>query len=945
MKLPWLLVALLLIASSSVSFLVDAQGVTGYTVRFAQLVHREGVSIPDVTTDQAAICGSASLCGSLTEEGMAQQVVVGNYARTRYNDASIVGASNAFFPLQTYSPSLLSSYAVAYSRTLQSSAAFLAGVFPNMNSFYPSIISANATTDLVLSTDSLPPVMLKRFVDKAGLEAVLAPVVDNLFSWTELQSAAGEAQFTGCTQSNRGQCAIRLYNLYQYYSSLGQLTTRPTLSAAASKLTTVQQAYFEYVFGYDASVPLQKQQGSMGQNIAEQLISNMRHYMTSSPSHKMVEYSTQDSVITPLAVTLGIADADPTAYSPAYSESYFVELLESNSAAGSYYAHAFRGAPTTAGSFSILPFTLRCMSEANVVYTATNNICPLNDFIRYIESTASSEADGACIVSQEQYEMLGCPTNNRLKSVSLNTYCDLYRVNCPNVACQPGYVLNAADLKCYLTAKGPSGEYNVRMAQVVHRHGARAPLVDFNVSEICGFEYPCSYLNGVGIDMLLSIGDYVRNRYNSLDVVESPFFESERYNSSLVYTRSTSLERTLQSAASFLHALFPDSRYFFPVIYSVNMTTDFLLNTDPMPPVMLKRWANDEGLSAALNPVVDSLFTWEELQAGAEEAYIGGTCVDYDLRWECALDVYDVGTSFKATNQLGDKPRLAAILPGATEVNTQYFFYIFAYNASLEMDRTQGTMAQNLAQEMLGNVYAHLLSPSYRLFEYSTHDTLVAPLGVTLGDQGHATMEVPYAHTYIMELLQDAGDDSYHIRILRGSPQDADNSGNFTFVQDSFTQHCIDEAGNTYEATNNVCPLEDFARFIDSTRPAVHKGYCVVDQTMYNNLDCPSSAFLGKPVPRYCQIYRIGCGDMACENGYVLAQDDLQCYPVDPNATTSTSTTLEPAVVPHSVPVPVPAAKRLSEARRRELAADIARGVADGTVFLAALGNQGETTA
>lgn len=350
---------------------------------------------------------------------------------------------------------------------------------------------------------------------------------------------------------------------------------------------------------------------------------------------------------------------------------------------------------------------------------------------------------------------------------------------------------------------------------------------------------------------------------NDLTIVEEAFCPSEGYNASLVYTRSTGLKLTLQGATSFLQVLFPDAEAFFLVVFSVNMTIDFLLNTDPMPPVVLKRWLNDAGLVRELNPMVDAYFSWGELQAVAEEAYWSGGCGDYGMRWQCVLDLYDIGLSFQAVGRLKDKPKLAAALPGVIAVDVQYYETAFGYDASVELDRTEGTVAQNLAQEILGNTQAHLASPSYKLFEHSTHDSMVAPLGVTFGDQGDDTMLPPFGATYQVELLQDSGDNSYHIRVLRGSPQET-TAGEYSYVDTGFTQRCINANGVEYIGAGNVCPLVDFIRLVDSTRPSVPNGFCIVDPALYDNMKCPPTVEAGLPVPYYCQIYRIACPLLSC---------------------------------------------------------------------------------
>lgn len=61
------------------------------------------------------------------------------------------------------------------------------------------------------------------------------------------------------------------------------------------------------------------------------------------------------------------------------------------------------------------------------------------------------------------------------------------------------------------------------------------------------------------------------------------------------------------------------------------------------------------------------------------------------------------------------------------------------------------------------------------MYEYSAHDTTVAPFAVALGDMSLAALNTSYGITYALELLQNTKDNSYHVRVIRGFPV-ADNS-------------------------------------------------------------------------------------------------------------------------------------------------------------------------
>ncbi|TPP42968.1 hypothetical protein CGC21_18640 [Leishmania donovani] len=112
--------------------------------------------------------------------------------------------------------------------------------------------------------------------------------------------------------------------------------------------------------------------------------------------------------------------------------------------------------------------------------------------------------------------------------------------------------------------------------------------------------------------------------------------------------------RTIQSATAFLRGLFQDD-YFYP--HRRGAVRDG------------RSWLDNPALYAALNP---------------------------------------------AAGRLDNATNLKAVYPGLMEVNAAWFKYVFSWNHTSKLDLTQGSASQNLAQTMLANINAHLLSPSYK---------------------------------------------------------------------------------------------------------------------------------------------------------------------------------------------------------------------------------------
>lgn len=885
----------------------QAQAGDDYQVVFSQVVHRHGSRNPDIyNSEREFLCGYEYPCGGLTGNGRLMMESFGDYLRARYNDATVV--DTPFFPSTSYNISTIYSRSTAAPRNLQSAESVLIKLFPDTATFNPAIQTVNKSLDVLLNVETMPRAFTRITVDTQLQEDTLGPVVSKYFTYAQLHAMAQQAHVVSeCSSSTHlYHCAWALHDVGMAFQAAGRLSEVPLLSDALPNLVAINTVAHRWVFGYDATSSTDKTQGTMAQPLAQELISNMRNYIAGKEtSVRLRQYTVHDTEIEALLTVFG--DQSDAAFTSVFGDSLQVELLKSKTD-GSYAVQVLRSVPSSpvpaSGSFTYTQQApqIKCLGASSATaYDATNNICILDDFARYVDSTKGTSSNSWCELPSSEFESLDCLTTS---GAPTNQYCALYRILCPATSCESGYVLNAADLSCVrLPSMSDCGSYKVIMSQVVHRHGARSPIITENTTEICGTEYPCGYLNEYGQEMMYAVGEYLRSRYNNVTIVDEPFFPFTKYNASLIYTRSTNLERTIQSAASVLAALFPSGKTFFPVIFSHNMTIDFLLNTDPMPPVLLKRHYDNDGLAELLNPVVDATITWEKLQIMADEGYYGGSCVDYAMRWQCAMDMYDIGTSFEAQHKLDDKPTLAAGIPALTRINGIYYEFVMKYNASVPLLREQGAMAQNLAQTLVSNIYAHLISPSYRMYEYSTHDSMVTPLGVTLGDQSFQTFTPQYGTTYIVELLERA-DSTKFVRILRGEPHYNETGDSYFFEETGFVQHCIDSQGQMYVAEDNICPLEDFVRMVDYSKPAVQDGYCVVNQTLYDRMKCPLTVDSPEWLSPDCELYRIACPSNSCPDGYILSAADYQCYGVSggttpPTSTTSTTTTtMQPETPP-----------------------------------------------
>lgn len=209
-----------------------------------------------------------------------------------------------------------------------------------------------------------------------------------------------------------------------------------------------------------------------------------------------------------------------------------------------------------------------------------------------------------------------------------------------------------------------AADYEVVYTSVIHSNGAVNPYVASGDEDfLCGYEYPCGGLTGVGRQMMESLGGYLRTRYNNESVVDTPFLPSTHYNISLIHTRSIAVPSSLQSATSVLLKLFPDMNAFNPAVDTVNETTDTQLNVETLPRAFTRNVVDSELREETLGPVVSKYFGFADLQALATEAHVTPECSSRTELYRCARALHNVGMAFQAAGRLSETPSLSNALP------------------------------------------------------------------------------------------------------------------------------------------------------------------------------------------------------------------------------------------------------------------------------------------
>lgn len=416
--------------------------------------------------------------------------------------------------------------------------------------------------------------------------------------------------------------------------------------------------------------------------------------------------------------------------------------------------------------------------------------------------------------------------------------------------------------------------YTIRMLQVWHRHGARTVVLSTSTAE-CSAANNCGQLTRNGMLQLNAVGEYIREHYGSES--SAPIYNSSRYTPSQVIANASHFDRTIQSAQALLYTMYESRDNFYPVVNTIERDVDMPLNTDNVPAVIGVYRLDVKKMMTALTLYVLSVFKMPELQAIAAEANVSSLCESQRSVVGCTYSLYDLATSMEAEGTLSSLPLVYANMDRLRNVQTKFFRLIFEHNSSDPLRAQQGSMGQIAAQAMIKNMMDWMNTSEYPVRIFSTHDTNIVPLSVTMGDMSDISICPNYGTALLVELLESQTDASLHVRVKRGEPRAAsDNITNFTFRLQEFTQHCMSSNGKAYTA--EICPIEHFIRFIHSTVGTSQEGLCAITEEAKKALGCPAEPTPGTMPSTRCLHYRRNCPEWSCGANEILGAHDYQCY-------------------------------------------------------------------
>uniref|UniRef100_H2YF55 Lysophosphatidic acid phosphatase type 6 n=1 Tax=Ciona savignyi TaxID=51511 RepID=H2YF55_CIOSA len=312
---------------------------------------------------------------------------------------------------------------------------------------------------------------------------------------------------------------------------------------------------------------------------------------------------------------------------------------------------------------------------------------------------------------------------------------------------------------------------NLKLVQVIFRHGARTPLlspdylpkIEYSKSQMTHPEHTIipyvitelhdeeivikhnttwgetkgdhGQLTSVGAEQLYQLGCFLRKKYLSeLDFVKDP---------SQVYARSTGVKRTVESARSVLAGLFPGHTAQFPIHVAPPTMEVLYPNFQICNYIrMLNRWAYQ-----------NECFLREDIQ---NQFNISPEHKVHLVTLRDCLFVHKFHDMLPAEF---DKPEAMTNLE---RVSVEIMDYVFAGHGEASLKLASGPLLTKLLENMDQSISNQ--PNKEKLILLSGHDTTLIPFLHTLNI--HDSKWPPYAANVTLELYECSSDQKYYVQVL-----------------------------------------------------------------------------------------------------------------------------------------------------------------------------------
>ena len=475
-----------------------------------------------------------------------------------------------------------------------------------------------------------------------------------------------------------------------------------------------------------------------------------------------------------------------------------------------------------------------------------------------------------------------------------------------------------------------TGSSTLEKLIIVHRHGARTPLL--SNPDQCG-PLGCGQLSPEGRRMLESLGGYLRTQYGHF-LFPSMDDTSTYYNPEVFGVRSSGESRTVQSAEAMLSGLFAFQRGESPFLgtYTKPSEDDNLLRPQTTPGNAMWNEATSGPLNAYLSnvviPAVSINYTsptgMATLKTVGEELNLGGECVDPSLRtpadtnmapynpFICLLDAQDyswfIATTFNTSEWKRLYPTVFAnfkLIDEAMHTYNEWWYYKYGdvlgdgnYTAK------SGSIGRDLAKAVLKDAAASTSTQKMQFVDYSTHDTTIMPLAMAFGNM--TVMRPDFGAAFVFEVRRSVDTQALYVVAKYGNCDQTPGSAHIYTIE-PFMLKCIDNSG--VQTSSDTCLVGDVDRYIDTvqTGSSPMGFYCYLSNSMRETIQCTPQSTLSTDIAlapscagvsnatdchlqQMCIMYRQRCPQWACVDSVDTAADamgpvgalgaDWNCYSI-----------------------------------------------------------------
>lgn len=390
-------------------------------------------------------------------------------------------------------------------------------------------------------------------------------------------------------------------------------------------------------------------------------------------------------------------------------------------------------------------------------------------------------------------------------------------------------------------------------------------------------------LTAAGERTLESLGQYLRS------IVKFP---SDNYNSSFLYTRSTDIPRTLQSADALLRGAFPNMSAMYPIIYTIPQEEDDFLLADNIPALVIPYRHDAAQIHSSLASLIKASINTSDVLAISAELFLDGLCGNASTGLltasltQCLLTAEDIGAYLESEGLLGKYPVLSRYYGNLlTQLRQLLNKEVLEYDTNQTTDLQTGPMMQKLLAQLVSNMESAANNTfSTSVVEYSAHDSTITALASAMGNNGDVFLRPPFGSAMVFQLLVNENGRSKDF-YLQASFAATQSATDLNYNMTPIGIWCLDMDAPTYHADGR-CQLQYFQKYAATRKAQSPDGLCYLSGDILSWMQCTDVSVV--PTNKLCQFYRRQCPKQGCPSESYLVLPELKCVPTSNGVDLST---------------------------------------------------------